>query len=44
MIVLDPEHDLAVHLQKAPIAVIGEALVAAGAREADDARVVEPEI
>src|SRR4051794_26111693 len=44
MMVLDAEHDLPVHLQKAAVAVIGEALVAAVADEALDGLVVEPEV
>ena len=44
MVVLDAEHDLPVHLQKAAVAVIGEALVAAVAGEPRDGLVVEPEI
>ena len=44
MVVVDAEHDLAVHLDEAAIAVIGEALVAALARQPDDRSVVEPEV
>ncbi len=44
MVVLDAEHDLPVHLQKAAVAVIGEALVAAVAGEPRDGLVVEPEV
>ena len=44
MMVLDAEHDLPVHLQKAAIAVIGEALVAALPRQTLHGLVVEAEI
>ncbi len=44
VMVLDAEHDLAVHLQKTAIAVIGEALVAALFGQPRDRLVVEPEI
>ena len=42
--VLNTEHHLSVHLDKTAIAVIGEALVAAFARQPLDDTVVEPEV
>ncbi len=44
MVMLDAEHDLAVHLDEAAIAVLGEARIAALARQALDGVVVEAEI
>ena len=44
MVMLDAEHDLAVHLDEAAIAVIGKALVAARLGEALDRLIVEAEI
>ena len=42
--VIDPEHDVRIHLDEAAVAVPGEARVAARAREAFDGLVVEPEV
>jgi len=44
MMMVDAEHHLSVHLDEAPVAVIGEALVAAALGEAVDGLIVEPEI
>src|SRR6516162_1208524 len=41
---VDAEDDLRVHLDEAPIAVIGKALVAAFAGQPDDRPIVEPEV
>ncbi len=41
---LDPQHDLPVHLDEAAVGIIGEALVAAAPRQALDRLVVEAEI
>src|SRR5262249_54654701 len=42
--VLDPEYHLPIHLDKAPIAVVGEAFVSALAGQSFDHTVVEPEV
>src|SRR5262245_11311441 len=44
MMVVDAEHDLAVHLNKATIAIVSEPLVTALASQPHDGPVVEPEI
>ena len=44
MMVVDTEHDLPVHLDETPIAVIGKTLIAALARQPDDRLVVETEV
>ena len=42
--VLDAEHDIAIHLDEAPIAVVGEASIAAHPREAIGRLVVEAQV
>ncbi len=44
MMMIDAEHHLPVHLDKAAIAVIGEAPIAALQGQTDDGPVVEPEV
>ncbi len=44
VMVVDTEHNLPVHLDKTPIAVIGETLIAALARQSDDRLVIETEV
>jgi hypothetical protein len=42
--VIEPEHDVRIHLDEAAIAVPGEAIIARGGGEADHRRVVEAEV